>query len=172
MPGLGGLPDQLGAVDNTDARRIACRWIGRLVTCDMLKTSVVLCVLAASFSSCVPMPKWQSPSGNPEVVAKGAGVKGRVLSRMVSKQWEVKSESDHTLTFERQQLGAGNRAVFAMSGDMMGILDGWNVVLIPESDKTRVVLASTYVNTKTYGKTTNPATQKAGDEFIATLSGL
>jgi hypothetical protein len=23
----------------------------------------------------------------------------RVLSRMVSKQWEVKSESDHTLTF-------------------------------------------------------------------------
>jgi hypothetical protein len=55
---------------------------------------------------------------------------------------------------------------------MMGILDGWNVVLIPESDKTRVVLASTYVNTKTYGKTTNPAAQKAGDEFIATLSGL
>jgi hypothetical protein len=138
----------------------------------MLKTSVVLCVLAASFSSCVPMPNWQSPSGNPEVVAKGAGVKGRVLSRMVSKQWEVKSESDHTLTFERQQLSAGNRAVFAVGGDMMGILDGWNVVLIPESDKTRVVLASTYVNTKTYGKTTNPATQKAGDEFIATLSGL
>jgi hypothetical protein len=118
------------------------------------------------------MPKWQSPSGNPEVVTKGTGVKGRVLSRMVSKQWEVKSESDHTLTFERQQLSAGNRAVFAVGGDMMGILDGWNVVLIPESDKTRVVLASTYVNTKTYGKTTNPATQKAGDEFIATLSGL
>lgn len=54
----------------------------------------------------------------------------------------------------------------------MGILDGWNVVLIPESDKTRIVLSSTYVNTKTYGKSANPATQKAGDEFIATLSGL
>ncbi|RYD18937.1 MAG: hypothetical protein EOP88_20795 [Verrucomicrobiaceae bacterium] len=59
-----------------------------------------------------------------------------------------------------------------MSGDAMGILDGWNVVLIPESDKTRIVLSSTYVNTKTYGKSANPATQKAGDEFIATLSGL
>ena len=138
----------------------------------MLKTPVVLCVVAAAFSSCVPLPKWQSPSGNPEVVAKGPGVKGRVLSRMVAKQWEVKSESDHTLVFERQQLSAGNRAVFAIGGDMMGILDGWNVVLIPDQDRTRVVLSSTYVNTQTYGKTTNPATQKAGDEFLATLSGL
>ncbi len=82
------------------------------------------------------------------------------------------AENLRQVTFERQQLSAGNRAVFAVGGDMMGILDGWNVVLIPESDKTRVVLASTYVNTKTYGKTTNPATQKAGDEFIATLNGL
>jgi hypothetical protein len=138
----------------------------------MRKLSVFCCFLAASLASCVPLPKWQSPSGNPEVIAKGNNVKGRVISRMVGKQWEIKSESDHTLVFERQQLSAGNRAVFAMSGDTMGILDGWNVALIPESDKTRIVLSSTYVNTKTYGKSSNPATQKAGDEFIATLSGL
>ena len=138
----------------------------------MLKNVAATLIIATACVSCVPLPKWQTPSGNPEVVIKGKDAKGKILGRMVAKQWEVKSESDHSMTLERQQLSAGNRAVFALAGNGMGILEGWNLVMVPDGGSTRVTFVSRYVQTKEYGKMTNPPTQQAGDEFMATLNGL
>lgn len=124
-------------------------------------------------SSCASMPDWGTASGRPEVLVSGSNPQGKVISRMVAKNWTIEDQSPNHIIFQRQKLSSANRAVFAIGGDYQGILEGWNIAFIPDGSKrTRVILTSAYINTKTYGKTTNPPTKDAGEEFKATLSGL
>lgn len=131
----------------------------------VLGISVILC-------SCVSVPKWGTESGSPEVNITGSDPQGLVIGRMVAKQWTIEKQTPNLITFERQKLSTANRAIFALGGDTMGIIEGWNVTFIPSGSATRAVLSSVYTNSKDYGKSTNPPSQEAGDEFVTTLSGL
>lgn len=140
----------------------------------IMPISQAITALAFTFTcvSCVPPPTWATASGSPEVIVKGSDAQGKVVGRMVAKQWESTNQTNNSMTFERQRLTAGNKLVFAMAGDTTGIIDGWNLAFIPSGSGTRVCLTSIYVKTKDYGKTVNKATDKDGQEFEATLHGL
>jgi hypothetical protein len=139
-------------------------------------TTISQSIAALTFSfvciSCVQPPTWSTASGSPEVIIKGSDAQGKVVGRMVAKQWEITNQTNNSMTFERQQLSAGNKVFFAIAGDTIGIIDSWNLAFIPSGEGTRVCLTSTYVKTRDYGKTVNPATDKAGHEFMSTLNGL
>jgi hypothetical protein len=135
----------------------------------ILITSIIIPTLLAS---CVSTPQWETASGSPEVLISGSDAQGKVIGRMVAKQWSIERQTSNLITFQRQQLSTGSRAVFALGGDAQGILDGWNITFIPSGSNTRAVLSSTYVDTKTYGKATTPANQKEGNEYKVTLNGL
>lgn len=133
---------------------------------------IFLALISVACTSCVTPQKWPTPSGSPEITIRGSEAQGKVISRMIAKNWDIVNQSANVISFERQQLSAGSRAVFALGGDTMGIVEGWNVVLIPTESYTRVCLTSTYVKSRQYGKTQNKPNQKNGQEFLDTLSGL
>ena len=133
---------------------------------------LLLCASSFCLASCVTPPQWGTTSGSPEVLISGSDPQGRVIGRMIGKQWAIEKQTPNLIVFQRQGLSAGNRAIFAMSGDMAGIIDGCDITFISQGSKTRAILGSAYVITSDYGKVSNPPTKKAGDEFISTLSGL
>jgi len=133
---------------------------------------LIVFAICIAFASCAQPITWSTPSGKPEVLVKGIDVQGKVVGRMIAKQWGIVNQSSNAMSFERQQLSDANRAVFALGGDTMGIIEGWNLAFIPNGDGSRVCLVSTYVKTKDYGTSVNSPDQKAGQEFMSILSKL
>ena len=137
----------------------------------------LLCVSSLSLVSCGLQHQWGTASGSPEALISGGDPQSKVISRMVSKRWNIEKQSRNLITFERQQVTPSNSTILAMSGiktggSPTGITDGWNITFVPQGGKTRTILGSTYVKTKQNGTTSSSATRAAGDEFISTLRGL
>lgn len=128
-----------------------------------LIVGVSICLLA----SCTTAPQWGTPSGNPEVVVHGNNPQSKVVGRLVAKGWNIENQTPNLLAVKRQQLGRFNHAIVGGPG----IVDGWNITFVPENNNTRAILGSTYLVTYN-GKFSNVPTQKEGQEFLSTLSGL